>query len=105
MEKTFATKINSLSNQLKELKAKCQDNPMMETLESSTTHSATPDSSVTVLSFADELSDREWQRKKLILYNVPEHTSTQSHKGFFIDLCKTVYDMNVLTTKVFCLNW
>ena len=61
MEKTFATKINSLSNQLKEFKSiKCLDNPVMETSESSTTHSTTPDSSVTVLSIADELSDREW---------------------------------------------
>ena len=41
---------------------------------------------------------------EIILYNVPEHTSTQSDKGFFVDLCKTVYDKNVLTTKVFCLG-
>ena len=58
MEKTFATKIDSRSNQLKELEAKCLDNPV-ETSESSITHSTTPDSSATVLSIADELSDRE----------------------------------------------
>ena len=61
MEKTFAIKIDSLSNQLKELEAKCLDNPVMETSKSSTTHSVTPYSSVTALSIADGLSDRERQ--------------------------------------------
>ena len=61
MEQSFTTKINSLSNQLKDLKTKCLANPVMETSESEspTTHSATSDSSVTALSIADELSDRE----------------------------------------------
>ena len=74
---------------LKNLKlTECLANPVMETSESYslTTHSATSDSSVTALSIADELSDRE-RRKNLILYNVPGHTNRQSNKGFFVDLC------------------
>ena len=64
MELSFTTKINSLSNLLKDLKAKCLANPVMETSESSTTtHTITSDSSVTALSIADELSDRKRQRK------------------------------------------
>ena len=61
----------------------------METSESLTTpYTITFDSSVTALSIADELSDREWQRKNLILYNVPEQGNIQSDKGFFVDLYK-----------------
>ena len=38
------------------------------------------------------------------MYNVPEHTNRQSDKGFFVDLCKAVYDMNVPIAKVFRLG-
>ena len=76
----------------------------METSESSTTHTITSDSSITALSSADELSDRERWRKNLILYNVLEQVNTQSDKGFFADLCKAVYDINVPTNKVFRLG-
>ena len=105
MEQSSTTKINSLSNQLKDLEAKCLTNPVMETSESPTTpHTITSDSSVTALSIADELSDRERRKKNLILYNVPEQVNTQSDKGFFVDLCKAVYDMNVPINKMFRLG-
>ena len=65
MEQSFIMKINSLSNQIKDLEAKDLANPAMETFESSTIpHADTPDSSVTALSIADELSNREQKKEK-----------------------------------------
>ena len=37
--------------------------------------------------------------KKKFSYNIQDHTNRQSDKGFFIDLCKVAYNMNVSTTK------
>ena len=107
MELALSDKINSLSNQLKELDATHSTNrPMETTLESQTATSLAPrpDSSVTALSIADELSDRERRRKNLVLYKVPEGTNIQSDKDFFKDFCKTVYNLKVATTRVFRLG-
>lgn len=78
MELVLSNKINSLSDQLKKLEVTHSTNIPMEISSDLQTasHVPTPDSSVAVLSIADELSDREQWR--LVLYKIPEVTNTQS---------------------------
>lgn len=74
----------------------------METSESVVaSYVSTSDSAVSI---ADELADRERRKRNLIMYNVPETTDRRLDKSFFDNLCKTVYNLNVPTTKVFRLG-
>ena len=101
MELALSNKISSLSNQLEKLGVKHSTSVPMETSGlSPVSLVSTPNPSAAALSIADELSDRERRRMNLILYKVPEAAGSQSDKNFFIDLCKTVYKLNVTTTKV-----
>ena len=72
----------------------------METAEPlAASRASTLDPTVSVLSIADKLSDREQWKRNLILYIVPE---TTNDKGFFTDLYKTVYNLNIVTTNARC---
>ena len=57
----------------------------------------------TFLTVAKELDDRERRRNNVIIYNLPE-TSPSQDKKWFVDLCKTVFDIGIKVTKILRLG-
>ena len=88
MEQSFTTKFNSLSNQLKDLEAKCLANPVMETNAEEGVHnqsqglSRSPlsdDSVVNIaLSLTSEQKEKERRQFNVILHNLKESDASDS---------------------------
>ena len=51
-------------------------------------------------SIIDELTDRDRRKKNIIIYNLPEATDHAAVKVSFLALCKTVFNLDVLVTRV-----
>ena len=51
--------------------------------------------SVTALSIADELADRERRKNNIIVYNFPEASDHQSDKDSFVNFSTSVFNCNV----------
>ena len=56
------------------------------------------------LSILDELADRERRRKNLIVYNFPENGDRQADKTKFQELSTTVFNLDLIITKVYRLG-
>ena len=88
MEQSFTTKFNSLSNQLKDLEAKCLANPVMETNAEKGVHnqsqglSRSPlsdDSVVNIaLSLTSEQKEKERRQFNVVLHNLKESDASDS---------------------------
>ena len=55
-------------------------------------------------SIIDELADRDRRKKNVIIYNMPEATDHAADKVSFLALCKTVFNLDVLVTRVIRLG-
>ena len=55
-------------------------------------------------SIIDELADRDRRKKNIIIYNLPEATDHAADKVSFLALCKTVFNLDVLVTRVIRLG-
>ena len=53
----------------------------------------------TFLTVAKELDDRERRKNNVIIYNLPKTSPSQDEK-WFVDLCKTVFDIGIKVTKI-----
>ena len=55
-------------------------------------------------SIIDELADRARGKKNIIVYNLPQATGHAADKVSFLALCKTVFNLDVLVTRVIYLG-
>jgi len=106
----LATKVKDLYIQSKTLQEQLQAASCDLTNKSTSSPSvleaapSTSESSAsTFLTVAKELDDRERRKNNVIVYNLPE-TSTSEDEKWFSDLCKTVFDLGVKITKVLRLG-
>ena len=60
--------------------------------------------SVTALSIADELADRERRKNNIIVYNFPEASDHQSDKDSFVNFSTSVFNCNVNIKKMLRLG-
>ena len=60
--------------------------------------------SITALSIADELADRERRKNNIIVYNFMETSDHQTDKDSFVNFCSFVFNYNVKISKVLCLG-
>ena len=55
-------------------------------------------------SIIDEVADRDRGKKNTIVYNLPQATDHAADKVSFLALCKTVFNLDVLVTRVMHLG-
>ena len=60
--------------------------------------------SITALSIADELADRERRKNNIIVYNFTETSDHQTDKDSFVNFCSFVFNCNVKISKVLRLG-
>ena len=60
--------------------------------------------SITALSIADELADRERRKNNIIVYNFTETSDHQTDKDSFVNFCSSVFNCNVKISKVLRLG-
>ena len=60
--------------------------------------------SITALSIADELADRERRKNNIIFYNFMETSDHQTDKDSFVNFCSFVFNCNVKISQVLRLG-
>ena len=81
-----------------------QSQPISAGIDKQPSSTSTSAVSSAAHSIIDELADRDRGKKNIIVYNLPQATDHTADKVSFLALCKTVFNLDVLVTRVIHLE-